>query len=68
MSCRSGSIIDALDEYLESLAPSAFHRLGTESLRELGGVFPALRSLDPGSDEPTTAVGAPPGPPRHRES
>jgi len=51
-----GLIIDALDEYLESLAPSAFHSLQTESLAELGGVFPALRSLDPGSDEPTTAA------------
>jgi ATP/maltotriose-dependent transcriptional regulator MalT len=51
-----GLIIDALDEYLESLAPSAFHSLGTETLAELGGVFPALRSLDPGSDEPTTSA------------
>jgi ATP/maltotriose-dependent transcriptional regulator MalT len=51
-----GLIIDALDEYLESLAPSAFHSLETETLAELGGVFPALRSLDPGSDEPTTAA------------
>ena len=59
-----GLIIDALDEYLESLAPSAFHRLETETLAELGGVFPALRSLDPGSDEPTTAAGAPPCPSR----
>ena len=50
-----GLIVDALDEYLESLDPSAFHRLATEALRELAGVFPALRSLDPGSDEPTTA-------------
>ena len=51
-----GLVIDALDEYLESLAPSAFHRLGTETLSELGGVFPALRSLDSGSDEPTSAT------------
>ena len=51
-----GLIIDALDEYLESLAPSAFHSLETETLAELGGVFPALRSLDTGSDEPTTAA------------
>src|SRR3954453_14165901 len=51
-----GLIIDALDESLESLAPSAFHSLETETLAELGGVFPALKSLDPGSDEPTTAA------------
>jgi ATP/maltotriose-dependent transcriptional regulator MalT len=51
-----GLIIDALDEYLESLAPSAFHSLETETLAELGGVFPALRSLDPGWDNPTTAA------------
>ena len=55
-SCPFGLVIDALDEYLESLAPSAFHRLGTETLSELGGVFPALRSLDSGSEAPTTAA------------
>jgi predicted ATPase len=51
-----GLIIDALDEYLESLAPRAFHSLETETLTELGAVFPALRSLDPGSEEPTPAA------------
>jgi DNA-binding NarL/FixJ family response regulator len=51
-----GLIIDALDEYLESLDPHAFNRLATEDLAELAGVFPALRSLDRGSDEPTTAA------------
>src|SRR3954451_23884196 len=68
-----GLIIDALDEYLESLAPSAFHSLETDTLAELGGVFPALRSLDPGSDEPATAAerhrayrAAPALPPRPR--
>jgi DNA-binding NarL/FixJ family response regulator len=51
-----GLIVDALDEYLESLDPHAFNRLATEDLAELAGVFPALRSLDPGSDEPSTAA------------
>jgi DNA-binding NarL/FixJ family response regulator len=51
-----GLIVDALDEYLESLDPRAFNRLATEDLAELAGVFPALRSLDKGSDVPTTAA------------
>jgi DNA-binding CsgD family transcriptional regulator/tetratricopeptide (TPR) repeat protein len=49
-----GLIVDAFDEYLASLDPRAFSRLAAEDLGELAGVFPALRSLDPGSDEPTT--------------
>jgi DNA-binding NarL/FixJ family response regulator len=51
-----GLVVDALDEYLESLDPRAFHRLAVADLAELAGVFPALRSLDPGSDEPSTAA------------
>jgi DNA-binding NarL/FixJ family response regulator len=51
-----GLVVDTLDEYLESLDPYAFHRLATEDLGELAGVFPALRSLDPGSAEPGTAA------------
>jgi DNA-binding NarL/FixJ family response regulator len=50
-----GVVVDAFDEYLGSLEPRAFNRLAAEDLGELAGVFPALRSLDPGSDEPTTA-------------
>ena len=51
-----GMVVDTLDEYLESLDPYAFHRLATEDLTELAGVFPALRSLDPASAEPSTAA------------
>ena len=51
-----GVLVDALDEYLESLAPSAYQRLATDDLGELAGVFPALRSLDPKSDHPSTAA------------
>jgi DNA-binding NarL/FixJ family response regulator/tetratricopeptide (TPR) repeat protein len=51
-----GLVVDALDEYLESLDPHAFQRLAGEDLAELAGVFPALRTLDPGSDQPSTAA------------
>jgi len=49
-----GLLVDALDEYLESLDPLSFSRLPAEDLRELAAVFPALRSHDPGSGGPTT--------------
>jgi DNA-binding NarL/FixJ family response regulator/tetratricopeptide (TPR) repeat protein len=51
-----GLVVDAVDEYLESLDPQAFQRLAAEDLTELAAVFPALRSLDPGSEQPTTAA------------
>jgi DNA-binding CsgD family transcriptional regulator len=51
-----GPVVDAVDEYLESLDPHVFQRLASEDLGELAAVFPALRSLDPGSDQPTTAA------------
>jgi DNA-binding CsgD family transcriptional regulator len=51
-----GLLVDAVEDYLESLDPRAFHRLATEDLVELAGVFPALRPLHPGSDQPTTAA------------
>ena len=51
-----GPLVDAMDEYLESLDPGAFQRLASEDLSELAGVFPALRSLDPESDQPSTAT------------
>ena len=51
-----GLVVDAVDEYLESLDPRAFQRLAGEDLTELAGVFPALRTLDPGSDQPSTAA------------
>jgi DNA-binding NarL/FixJ family response regulator len=51
-----GLVVDAVDEYLESLDPHVFQRLAGEDLTELASVFPALRSLDPGSDQPSTAA------------
>ena len=51
-----GVVVDAFDEYLESLDPREFKRLSAEDLGELSGVFPALSSLNPGSDHPTTAA------------
>src|SRR3954469_17321476 len=51
-----GPLVDALDEYLESLDPREFSRLAAEDLRELAAVFPALRSHDRGPDRPTTAA------------
>jgi len=38
-----GLIVDAFDEYLESLDPREFSRLATDDLRELSAVFPSLR-------------------------
>jgi DNA-binding NarL/FixJ family response regulator len=51
-----GLVVDAVDEYLESLDAQGFERLAREDLTELAGVFPALRSLHPGSDQPSTAA------------
>jgi ATP/maltotriose-dependent transcriptional regulator MalT len=51
-----GLVVDAFDEYLASLDPHAFSHLAAEDLGELAGVFPAVRSLDPGSGHPTTAA------------
>lgn len=51
-----GVVVDAFDEYLESLDPREFNRLSAEDLSELAAVFPALSSLSPGSDQPTTAA------------
>ncbi len=50
-----GVVVDALDEYLASLEPLAFHRLAADDRGELAGVFPALRSLSARSS-PTTAA------------
>jgi hypothetical protein len=33
-------VVDAVDEYLESLDPHVFQRLAGEDLTELGWVFP----------------------------
>ena len=35
-----GLVVDALDEYLASLDPQAFHRLAADDRGELAGVFP----------------------------
>lgn len=51
-----GLVVDAFDEYLESLDPREFNRLSPEDLGELAGVFPALSSQGPGSEQPTTAA------------
>lgn len=49
-----GVVVDAFDEYVESLDPRALSGLAAEDLGELAGVFPALRLLDRGSDQPST--------------
>lgn len=51
-----GLVVDAVDEYLESLDAHTFQRLAREDLRELARVFPALRTLAPGSDRHSTAA------------
>lgn len=51
-----GLVVDALDEFLESLGGGAFAAHAAEDVAELAGVFPALRALDAGSEEPTTAA------------
>jgi DNA-binding NarL/FixJ family response regulator len=51
-----GLVVNALDEFIETLGAGAFAAHGTEEVAELAGVFPALRSLDPGSEDPTTAA------------
>jgi ATP/maltotriose-dependent transcriptional regulator MalT len=51
-----GPLVDALDEYLESLDPRDFSGLTAEDLSELAAVFPALRAHDAGSAQSTTAA------------
>ncbi|HEX4719071.1 MAG TPA: AAA family ATPase, partial [Thermoleophilaceae bacterium] len=51
-----GLVVDALDEYLEAFDPSEFNRLSAEDVSELARVFPALSSLNPESEQPTTAA------------
>jgi DNA-binding CsgD family transcriptional regulator/tetratricopeptide (TPR) repeat protein len=51
-----GLVVDALDEYLEALDPREFNSLSAEDVSELARVFPALSSLNPESDQPTTAA------------
>ena len=52
-----GLVVDALDEYLESLDPREFNRLAAEDLRRARrGCSRRCSSLDPGTDQPTTAA------------
>jgi DNA-binding NarL/FixJ family response regulator len=51
-----GPVVDAFDEYLESLDPHELGRVGVEDRRELAGVFPALPASDRGPERPTTAA------------
>jgi DNA-binding NarL/FixJ family response regulator len=51
-----GLVVDAFDEYLESLPPEPFNRLADEELSELAGVFPALGWLESGTGQPSTAA------------
>ncbi|HEX2127157.1 MAG TPA: AAA family ATPase [Thermoleophilaceae bacterium] len=51
-----GLLIDTFDAYLESLDPRTYDRLAADGLEELGAVFPSLRSLGAGSEEPRTAA------------
>ena len=51
-----GLLVDAMDEYLETLDAQGFQRLAAEERTELAGVFPSLRSLEPRSDQPSTAA------------
>jgi DNA-binding NarL/FixJ family response regulator len=51
-----GLVVDAFDDYLESLDPGEFNRLSAEDVGELAGVFPSLTVLDSGIDQPTTAA------------
>jgi DNA-binding NarL/FixJ family response regulator/tetratricopeptide (TPR) repeat protein len=49
-----GLLIDAFDAYLESLDPRTYDRLAADGLDELASVFPSLRGLRAGSEQPKT--------------
>jgi len=51
-----GLLIDTFDAYLESLDPRTYDRLAADGLEELGSVFPSLRALGAGFEEPRTAA------------
>jgi DNA-binding NarL/FixJ family response regulator len=51
-----GLVVDAFDAYLEALDPRTYDRLAADGLGELASVFPSLRSLGAGSEQPRTAV------------
>ncbi|MDP9228537.1 MAG: AAA family ATPase, partial [Actinomycetota bacterium] len=50
-----GVVVDALDEYLQSLDASSLTRLDDGDPGALGAVFPSLRELGSESDHPTSA-------------
>jgi tetratricopeptide (TPR) repeat protein len=49
-----GLVIDAFDDYLESLDARAFDRLAADGLGELATVFPSMRGLRSSSEQPST--------------
>jgi DNA-binding CsgD family transcriptional regulator/tetratricopeptide (TPR) repeat protein len=51
-----GLLIDTFDAYLESLDPRTYDRLAADGLEELASVFPSLRALGAGVEEPRTAA------------
>jgi ATP/maltotriose-dependent transcriptional regulator MalT len=51
-----GLVIDTFDAYLESLDARAYDRLAADGLAELASVFPSLRSLGAGAEQPRTAA------------
>src|SRR5919109_446993 len=51
-----GLLIDTFDPYLESLDPRSYDRLAADGLEELASVFPSLRALGVGFEEPRTAA------------
>jgi DNA-binding NarL/FixJ family response regulator len=51
-----GLVVDALEEYLQSVAGAVLTDLDGEDLGALGRVFPTLRELDAGSDQPSSAA------------
>ena len=51
-----GLAVDTFDAYLESLDAQAYARLAADGLDDLASVFPSLRSLATGSNQPHTAT------------
>jgi DNA-binding NarL/FixJ family response regulator len=51
-----GLVVDAFDDYLESLDPRTFDRLAADGLGELATVFPAMRGLRSSSEPPSTVA------------
>src|ERR687887_709983 len=49
-----GLMIDAFDDYLESLDQRAFDRLAADGLGELATVFPSMQALSSGAQDMST--------------